>query len=195
MKRNQLLLILIGVLWCNACKTPQKVLKKTTKTLPVYRSSKNDLNISINAIDLSEDMSLLSTKNDEVLILIYTFTNSGVLDSPVLSKELVFDKRIRLKEVEFSPNKNLLKDGGLFFLIEKDSEATIEQLDPIIRIHYQKIIRAFESKDYLEIERYLGDDDLLGVQVIPELGNTPIQLKFSGTHKLDSYDYQITLEQ
>lgn len=153
-------------------------------------SATDSLSLSIEAIHLSEDMSRLSTKNDELLILIYESKDSLGLDKFLFSKQFKLDEKTRSRKIWFSTKNSLTKNKLLFFLIEQDSDTPIEQIDLILRVHYKEIIDAFESKDYLEIGKFIGDEDVLGVKTISSL---PSQFEFSGIHKLDKYEYLVRI--
>ena len=66
----------------------------------------------------------------------------------------------------------------------------MEQIDPVIRIHHKKIKEAFFNMDRILIEKYLGSDDVLGIQ---EIAMLPIRFPIIGVFKLDKYEYQIRL--
>ena len=52
--------------------------------------------IQISALNLSEDMSSLSTKNDEIFVFIYDYSDTNELKAPLVSKKVVFDKKTLL---------------------------------------------------------------------------------------------------
>ena len=151
---NQKLPVLALILLITACKGTKSIPSPSIETKEVQLSVTDSLSIVVEAINLSEDMSRLSTKNDELLILIYELKDSLELDQFLFSKQLKLDERTRSKKIWFSTSKNLTKSRLLFLLIEQDSETPIEQIDPIVRIHYQQIVGAFEDSNYLEIEKF-----------------------------------------
>lgn len=191
---HKLATLLVLILLIGACGGTRNIPSPLKESKELQLGAKDSLRIIVDAIDLSEDMSRLSTKNDELLILIYELQDSLILDQFLFSKELKLDEKNRSKTTWFSTNKNLTKSKLLFLLIEQDSETPIEQIDPIVRIHYQQIIKAFESGNYIEIEKFLGDEDVLGIKTISKLSNrTSIKFRFSGIHKLDKFEYVIRL--
>ena len=175
---------------------------KGSQTLPITSSElkliniapQDSISLSIEAIDLSEDMSVLSTKNDEILLLIFEQQDSMELSESLLSKRLKFDENKRFRQFTFTLDRRIVDSSLLLFLIEQDAETPIEQLEPIIRIHYSSIIEAYSSRNYLQIEKYLGDEDILGVLHIRELVSTPAQFRFQGVHKMDKFEYLIRIE-
>lgn len=188
--RLKWLLFLVPILLATACKTAQQ-----TPTAKAPISMKVSIQFTIEALDLSEDMSKLSTGNDELLIFIYALKDSSVLDEYLFSQHFKFDAKNRKKELYFPASETFFTNNLLFFLIEQDAETPVEQLDPIIRVHYQKLITAFENRDYIQIEKLLGDEDLLNVQVISDFShNTPVEFNINGIHRLDKYAYTVRRE-
>ena len=146
--------------------------------------------IVINAIDLSEDLSRFSTKNDEILVLIYALKDSSSLQAPLLSSKHFFDAKKWVDSLSFGKWRPMNDQKLIFFFIEQDSDLSIEQIDPVIRVHYKQLTKYYNDNNYSKIEKYLGDEDLLGVKV---LENINTNFKFSGIHKLDKYEYQIKI--
>ena len=192
----QRLLIILTLTFClAACSGTKHLTTTSTKVKEVELLATDSLYLSIEAINLSEDMSRLSTKNDEILILIYELKDSLELDQFLYNKHLKLDDKNRSKKVWLSTNRELSKSRLILFLIEQDSETPIEQIDPIIRVHYKQIINAYKSGNYLKIEKYLGDEDVLGIKTISKLDSeTPAQFNFKGIHKLDKYEYSVSIE-
>ena len=162
----------------------------------VKEGGKKQIKVNIEAKDLSEDMNQMSTGNDEIIILIYDFSDSINLNSPLVSKQLLLDKsnsnktfRHNLDSAAYSVSKLLV------FLIESDTDRSLETLEPVIRIHYKAIEKAYKNHDFNSIEKYLGDEDVLGVKTInnPDW-NKGLQVHFKGIHKLDFYDYRILVK-
>ena len=138
----------------------------------------------------------LSTKNDELLILIYEANDLNKLSEALLTKRLQLDGTHRSKTVQVSIDYEIVNSRILFILIEQDSETPIEQIEPIVRIQYPKIMEAFQANDYTELEKYLGDEDLLGIKIISKWDvNNQAKFKMSGIHKLDRYEYLVNIKQ
>lgn len=139
--------------------------------------------LSITAIDLSEDMSRLSTKNDEVFLFIYDYSDTNSLSAPLVSVKHVFDKN--------NPNFNLSiprKDRLILFFIEEDSFRNIEQVEPVIRVYFKEIMKA---TDYNQLMKFLGEDDLLGVKIID---NQTKKFTLSGMNSLDKFNYSFVIK-
>ena len=93
--------------------------------------------LTINAINLSEDMSLLSTMNDEVFLFIYDYSDTSELSTPLVSKKLIFDESHRIQSLGIQKIKK-----RILFFIEEDSFRNSEQIEPIVRIYFKEIMKA-----------------------------------------------------
>lgn len=152
--------------------------------------------IYLKANNLSEDMSkILSTKNDELLVLIYEHKAEGALLAPLYHKSLVMDADKKEARLFWKTDTASLKQDLLFLLIEQDFDRPLEQLDPTFRIHHTAILEAYRKRDYQAIKKFFGSEDLLGYKVIrAEEAQNPIQFKIEGVHKLDWYEYEVQLQ-
>lgn len=153
----------------------------------------DSITISIEAKKLSEDMHILSSKNDEILLLIYEQSDSTELIRLILQKDFLFDRENRFDQFKIALDISQIEGRLIFFLIEQDSETPIEQIDPIIRVQYVQIIDAFEAGDYVLMEKYIGDEDLLGINYLSDFKRENIELEFAGFYKLDKFQYLINL--
>ena len=150
-------------------------------------SSSDTLEIQITAANLSEDMSLFSTMNDEVMIFVYQQEDS-LLNAPLVAKEFVLVESNRSCKVSLpTPQKDIL-----LFIVERDDDVTLHQVDPIIRVHYQEIIEKYKANDRQGLEAFLGDEDLLGFKVIKPV-TEDLSFTFEGFYKLDRYKYDVSL--
>lgn len=192
---QRLLVIFMLIFVFASCRGTKNLTTTSTPSKEVELSATDSLNLSIEAINLSEDMSRLSTKNDEILILIYELKDSLPMDQFLFSKQLKLDEKNRSKNFWLTTHRELTKGRLILFLIEQDADTPVEQIDPILRVHYKPIIKAYRGGNYLEIEKYLGDEDVLGIKTISKLDReTPAEFNFYGIHKLDKYEYSIRLE-
>ncbi|MCB9262476.1 MAG: hypothetical protein H6607_08895 [Flavobacteriales bacterium] len=171
-------LILIGV----SCKFISK--KKEVEKPPV-----KTISLTLKAENLSEDLSFLSTKNDEVIWFVYSSIDSNTLGNRLFVDSLVFDDSTRSKTYLFDADS--LKGKKLtFFVYEIDFETPIYKLDTITQNHYKDLIEVFKQNDYSKLREFLGSEDMLGYHVLTNL--TPEQshtFEISGIHKADKYKY------
>ncbi|BDD05166.1 hypothetical protein [Aureibacter tunicatorum] len=140
---------------------------------------------TISASNLSEDASLLSSNNDEVLFLVYKDVD-GDLGKPVIVEYFVFDSL----NTKASFDINLDQTSSYkYFLLEMDSDRDYIQIDPILRVHHQAIKECHEKHDYLAVEKYLSDEDILGLGEF----KIPDEIDIKGIYKIDKYSYQINI--
>jgi hypothetical protein len=146
--------------------------------------------LTIKAIDLSEDMSLMSSKNDELLFLIYKAPVVGpLLDSPAFVKSFVLDTANRTKAFDI----NIDKDENYFlFLIEMDDDRTTEQIDPVIRIYNRPVITIYQKQLYEDLYKYLGDNDLVGFLDLKG-SDSGKEYRIQGRQNLDPFNYLIQI--
>jgi hypothetical protein len=137
----------------------------------------------INALNLSEDMSVLSTKNDEIFVFIYDYSDTNELEAPLVSTKLLFDKNRMNHNISYPKKNNLI-----LFFIEEDSFRTSIQIEPVVRVYFKELIR---SNSYNEVKKYLGEDDLLGVKIINSNTST---FSISGMNSLDKYAYSFVIK-
>lgn len=155
----------------------------------------DSLTVTINALNLSEDMSkTLSTKNDELLIFIYENKEDGSLDAPLIHQTMLVDLKHRKKHFTWMKDSSLIGKDLLFIMLEQDYETPVEQLDPIIRVQHQHIIAAFKKRDYRSLRTYLGTEDFLGYKKLLNFStDKAYSFTITGVYKLDVYEYEITI--
>lgn len=197
--RNSSLLLLILAL-LSACASKSLPGRGDLQTgISPTNSPSDSLTITIEALDLSEDLSedlskILSTKNDELLILIYENKEEGNLDAPLLTQELLLDIKNPKKSFLWKKDHRLSARDLLFVMLEQDYDTPIEQLDPIIRVQHKSIIEAFKKRDYQTLKTYLGTEDFLGYIILPDFSTEEVQsFTIKGVYKLDLYKYNISI--
>lgn len=143
----------------------------------------------VHARNLTEDASVLSTQEDEVLIYLYQHLNGGSL-VPLFSAAHVFSK----SSPEFYEvlNLEITSDNLLLVLLEQDSDKTIEEYHDIIKTNSRQMTLHHSVKDYKAIESYLGDDDIIAIQWIKYHDNQ--MYIHHGSHRGDQYEYQSMLK-
>lgn len=147
--------------------------------------------LTVKAIDLSENMSRLSTKDDEVIFLLYKKTNAAeTLHAPVYLTEFVLDSARKEKSLA---NIRLQNSTYLVFILERDDERTLEQIDPIFRVYYLEIAKLYAKKDWLGLEKYMGDSDLLGYAEV-SLSGSESEIEFKARQNMDSYHYKLSIK-
>lgn len=148
--------------------------------------------ITIEAVNLSEDMSTLSSKNDELLMLIYDFTDTTKLLKPLVSEYFVLDSMQWIRQVTLKTDK---VRQILLVLIEVDTEKPPAVIEKNFRLHYRDVLNLFRQKDRAGLFKLLDDEDLMGYQVIPNFDRASgHNFSFQGRYKLDKFHYRIVIK-
>jgi|GEM_PF-3213904 len=175
------ILPLFFLLFVVSCVTPSAV------QIPEYLNQKifKDKDVLyLEAINLTEDASVLSTKDDEVLIFFYRL-DGDELGELLFSKNQVFSKG-SFNHVVINCEEG--DEGYLLVLLEQDSDLSIDAFDGIIRAHIDQMKKDQVNKDYESIESYLGDDDIIAIQKIATIGNQSYD--HQGSHRGDRFHYR-----
>jgi hypothetical protein len=172
----------------------QHGIAKHSLALPLSGNQISDTTeLIIRSTNLSEDMSTLSSNDDEVMLLLYNFNDSLITAPPVLSTYFVLTKKRNadtLYSSELNKHKNMI-----LFLLEIDSNKTLAEIETLVSAHYKDLISASLSKNYPVIQRCIGDDDILGIREVS--GYEPsqnLEIIFSDIYRMDRYDYSVTLK-
>ncbi|MFY0655075.1 MAG: hypothetical protein JXQ96_23815 [Cyclobacteriaceae bacterium] len=172
-----------------------KIFLITVSSLVISKSTTyaqlDSLSITITANNLSEDMNVLSTKNDEILLLGYT--QKDVLGKPLFIEKLLFDESHKKHETKLSLDCNC---QIILFMIELDSKKTIEQIDPVLRVHHQQIVELYSRNEWVKLQTYLGDEDMLGTKKFETpIETSGVSFEFEGIQKIEKYSYSIEINQ
>ncbi len=156
----------------------------------------------LRALDLSEDMSRLSSKNDELLLiinLVQTQPTNRILPNKIIYDKLLLDTTttvVMLGDTLHFPSQ--LDDLGLsILLIELDETNSIQQ--NISAAQQLLSIMDFSKpiQNRLDYNRIFADDDLLGFDffsIKKILKNTIYTHKIEGISLIDKYDYRLVWE-
>jgi hypothetical protein len=190
--KKLIMIIIVGLTSCTIAKKAIVEKNISTTVLPIH-STTDSLFLIVQSSNLSEDMSSLSSNNDEVAIFIYSFTDSIIHNPPVFSANFVLTKNQMADTFNITSLKNNFSQTMILFLLELDTERSIQEMAPLLPTHCKKIIQAYTDRNYLEIENYLGDDDVLGIQIIKEFNHTS-SFEFNDIYKMDRFSYKISIE-
>lgn len=172
-----------------SCKTT----RQTGNTKTASQRVPDSLSILITATNLSEDMSTLSSNDDELALFLYSFKDSIVSELPIFSTYFVLNKTGMSDTLYFSGIKKVLNKDLILFLVEMDTEQKIELIEMQLRKNHNELIKSFKEKNYAKIEKYLLDDDILGIKVLKDF-KRETTIEISDIHRMDRYNYQITLK-
>ncbi len=150
--------------------------------------------VSVEALDLSEDATELSTKNDEVMVSVY-FCHK---DAPeyVTSQ---WHSEIKVFEVNTSHDYNrtlMIPDSGIVYicLSEIDDEEILDRTKVQLTeyLKYRKDM-AFDSK--ATIDAMIKDNDFLGfVKLHHQANNADTSLSIIGVDLLDKFRYEVKVK-
>lgn len=162
---------------------------RPVKPITVVSRRPEALQVKIIARNISEDFS----GKDELIILGYVH-NDSVLNKPIFAQKYYFGKNAESKQFDCIPYVSIENKSLLIFLLEEDDDTPIEDLDSVIRINHDEIRSAFASRDYTGLEKYIGNDDVLGIKHIPAINcESSTMIRVSGIYKVDRYDYSVEI--
>ena len=184
------LFLLIPISLINfSCKTS----KQTNNNKIASQRLSDSLSIIVTATNLSEDMSTLSSNDDELALFLYSYKDSVVSELPIFSTYFVLNKTGMSDTLYFNGIKKVLNKDLILFMIEMDTEGKIEFIEKQIRKNHNELIKACREKNYTTIEIYLNDNDILGVKVLKDF-KRETTIEISDIHRMDRYNYQITMK-
>lgn len=156
------------------------------------------LNITISSDDLSEDMSRLSSGNDELILIAYETYKE--FQAPIMVQEFVFDKNSKKITFEASIYDSTLSWnsypvwGITIVLLERDSKASIKKIEPPIRIYKKEIEALYKNKKSSQLEEYLGDEDLLLLCNFSVMHDSKESCTQKYVNNMDTYSYKVEID-
>ena len=148
--------------------------------------------INILAHNLSEDLSVLASNNDEILFLLFSLEDSKALS--LLSKYIIFDATNTKDNIPFDFEK-LQSSDLLFIMLEIDTDKEISEVERLVEQNLKPLQAAIENQDRIAQKEILGDDDILGIKLITaeELSSLH-KFRIQGFHKVDQFEYEFILK-
>jgi hypothetical protein len=169
----------------SSCQGPAKSIVATSK------SFSGSLLVTVTGLNLSERMS----GDDEILLLCYSYPDSISLGKPLFYRKLKVDAGSLSQQFDCAVQVSAINNRMLLVLLEQDDETPVPVIDSILRVSHQAIAKEVSARNYMGIEKYLGDEDVLGIKAIPGIDCGKENLfNFSGIYKADKYEYQLRLE-
>lgn len=154
----------------------------------------NITELTIQSTNLSEDMSSISSKNDEIQIFIYDYSDTNHLGPTIYKQAILFDSihsNFTFSDVIQKPYPS----QGILFLMEEDSGRGLLETDSLLRKNFKEIIPLWNNHELVKLEKYLGDDDILGYKIIPRFNlDSIINIPINGILRADRYSYFIQLK-
>lgn len=192
MKPRTAFMVILFLITLSSWSCTKRILKTNTNS---NVSVDREYECTLKAIDLTEDVSRLSTKNDELIILTYAY------DIAYLNPRLVFQDYFKMDSLnqiqKFMLPMDLMRYSKVvFMLIELDSNKSLEETESIVTPKLEYIIDADKNREFKKIRKIIGDDDLIGVQEFSptDLKRKGILLNFAGMHLFDSYKYELLVK-
>ncbi len=185
MKDTILFLMLLGVVACR----PHTIPTHTTTDSAVAGDS---VRFMLLADNLTEDVSRVSSGNDEMLFLLYS-TQDSLQSFQLIGKQLfVFDKSQKTHEQRIAAQ--WLKNEWLILLLEIDSERSVDELEAWVRQHLPIIVTAYRKKQTEQLRKLLGDEDLIAIELFPADSRLVKEFTFRGVHLFDEYQYRLKIQ-
>lgn len=173
-------ILLVGLLGCSSFKNGNKALREVKVAKINF--------VELQCVELSENWKLMSTGDDEILILFYLLDDDGTIVEKKHSDFMVFDSLNTL--AQFSNQINIPNTSVNYslkvILIEQDTDRSEQEIEDLVRININM------TKQELKI--LLADDDLLDIKYLT-IKNGYIknknELQFKGIHLFDKFEYKL----
>ncbi|MBO6517869.1 MAG: hypothetical protein JJ975_15090 [Bacteroidia bacterium] len=200
MSRLLCMIVLSGL--CIACNRPLKAIQSVKKKEPQITLNEDiePKRITLYTSNLSEDMNMLATQNDEIVVLLYYHPHGNMDTVQLVSSEYhVFTNIDTLHTYSWTPAEEEDDDYYTLVMIEEDNETPIPILDSAIRSNWLRLKTDFQADNYSGIRQYLGDEDILGVTsftwtTLPTFENRrSARFSIKGVHKMDKYRYDVII--
>lgn len=150
--------------------------------------------LSVKALDLTEDLNALSSKNDEVLVLAYSIHDSLKRATLLHRESFVLTGQDNVRLVRWLYQKNLTGEYLSILLIERDTDQSESDIEQLVRNNYFKLVVLFRAKGNYGIETIIDDNDFIGIRTFDQLyKEREDKFEFKGIYKLDKYDYKLSL--
>lgn len=166
--------------------------------MPPKTISRIDL-LELQAIDISENSTVFSTQDDEIIFLAYLLERQAdgmrLLDQK-LFRDLTFDSSRMVHDLSFTLAPDTLnreRSVAAFLLVEMDNTGTE---DSIFQIYGQALQRFREpvAPRRLTLDTLIGTDDFLGMEFIrfdQPYQEGPQEVIFKGTQLFDRFEYRL----
>jgi hypothetical protein len=192
-KKSLFILVLIQILFSSCSNRLFQHGQGQVKSNPTVESV--IYNFSLLALDLTEDVSRISTKNDELVILLYRDTLSQECPDLIYQDYFIIDS-LKTKK-SFVLYDSLKYNSNLTFVfIEVDTKKSLTQIETLVGINLEDISKAQLSGNSKFLSQLLGDDDLIGIKKIStsDLKNKSVVVDFKGIRLFDPYHYQLEIK-
>ena len=161
-----------------------------------YSPVKSILLEKLEAKELSENRSALSSKKDEIIAFAYYLKSDSIVLDKWHQENLSFTETASIQNIDTSFTFSDVANSKLvFILVELDTRTRANEMDRIFQSNLHLLTRSATNKTTLQL--LLGDDDLLDIKVINLKKSFPqkhFQVQFSGVHLFDDFEYILHCE-
>lgn len=177
------------LLFIGACRSLQPVVSSNTD-----HDCDILFSITITANDLSEDLTIFSTDNDECILFVYPVNDSLTADTLLIMEQ--FQPGIKKKPSTFTTQKEWCKSYPqlMIVLVEMDTERSAKEIEPQVRRQLKKLNSTYTQERLTQGRDVLGDDDLLGARLVNTGNKKESEFTIEGVHATDLYNYHIKLD-
>lgn len=155
----------------------------------------DSISIEIIANNLTEDMSSVSSKNDEVTVLVFEVNDSIKHTDLIYSASFTLTSSSNKKKVAWSNQLDLTGKNISILVIERDTDQNAEEIISSISSKYFEITSFYKTNGNFKIEPLLGDNDIIGIKTLSNFENKNVfNFQFRGYFKLDKYEYLLSLK-
>ncbi|MDJ1500374.1 hypothetical protein [Xanthocytophaga agilis] len=184
-------IILILLVSCRSTSIPKSTISESDSIALAA-----PLVVTLTAQDLTEDGSQVSSGNDEIELLCYISSDSGAHVLSVIKDLTIFDKNTDKTKTYLSHTNIRSSDQLILLVIEIDSERSISEIERAVQKHLKEILTAYQSRNSTQIQKYLQDEDLLTLEIIPVslLKDKPQTFQLNGFRLFDKYAYQLVVK-
>lgn len=151
---------------------------------------------SLNAVDISENLTSIATQNDEVFFMVSFIQENNKtysIKDEVIFPELLFDSlNVRHEFKEKYDIENI--DYIIFSMVELDDYDSHEKTEKTLKEELILNGDFLNKIDKIKMDSIFSNDDFLGLKYLPKnkiKKNTSIELKIKGSHLFDKYEYTI----
>ncbi len=171
--------------------------KQVNPLIPERRITKLEF-LELEALELSENLTPISTKNDEIMLCIYLVENNEThlrLLRSLKYDDFIFDEKNKKKEIgdtwHFTPKipYNALL---IFALVELDDTNSADKVSQLLEREILKGAFLKDKNARINLDTLIGDDDLLALEHVScdkLFPDHTLMTNMIGNHLFDKYKY------
>jgi hypothetical protein len=185
-KRFTLVILLIGGI--ASCNTHQRLVN------PISSSPLADtLAIYIEALNLIEDGTVMSSQSDEVICLLYQELDSAKAIIKMITS-FTLSKQHKEKTLAVPQDTVSKAHPYCIFILEQDTDRQVSEIATLVSSRYYELKRSFRKSGNFASESIIGDDDIIGIHEFRALTRKmKTTVTFQGIYKLDRFDYRVEI--